>query len=89
MKWGPGAGTSLEGSRPAASGMNANENWADLSTVSSARERGWSAVGELASRCRDLSCSELSSGVAEMRQSFLGAEMQRPPAHQLVTNFTN
>ena len=69
--------------------MNANENWADLSTVSSARERGWSAVGELASRCRDLSCSELSSGVAEMRQSFLGAEMQRPTAHQFVTNFTS
>ena len=27
----PGAGTGLEGSRPAASGTNANENWADLS----------------------------------------------------------
>ena len=28
---GTGARTSLEGSRPAASGTNANENWADLS----------------------------------------------------------
>ena len=28
---GPGAVTSLEGSRPAASGTSANENWADLS----------------------------------------------------------
>ena len=33
-------------------------------------------------------CSEASSGVAEMRQSFRGAKLPRPPETQFVTNFT-
>ena len=31
VRWGPGAGLDVEGSRPSDRGTNANENWADLS----------------------------------------------------------
>ena len=56
----------MEGSRPAASGMSANENWVALSKVRSARERGWGSAcawwrggvrgAEVAKLVRDLVC---------------------------------
>ena len=83
----PVTGTGLEGSRPSASGMNANENWADR------RGRG-SPVSEVGVQLvsgdavsSGLSLAEPSSGVRRRGQRVDLNESQFAP-DRLVKDFT-